>query len=137
MLFKKRQGRSIMEKDWKYKIEHVGDLVADWIEAAIDAASGSVSGVVIGYHIQKIDKKKGKMATRIGGRVIEMRKDNPDLLSYDEQMVTLFTDLDELLTARDHYLKEREEKKQRVKRCGVIFEPEDTAAEGKVGTATA
>jgi len=122
-----------MEKDWRYNITHIGDTFVDSLRAVIDIASGSASGVVIGYHLNKIDKKKGKMATHIGERVIEMKKDDHDLLSYDEQMVTLFTDLDELLTARDHYLKEREEIKQRVKRrvkrYGIVFEPKTTGAE--------
>jgi len=121
-----------MEKDWRYKIEHVGDKVADCIESVIDLASGGVSGVIIGYHIHKIDRKTGKVATRIGERVIEMRKDDPDLLSDDARMVEIFTDLDELQNARDRYVKEKDDIKQRRKRqdrrYGVAFEPETAEA---------
>ena len=121
-----------MEKDWRYKFEHVGDLVADYIESTIDLTSGGVSGVVIGYHIHKIDRKTKKVATRIGSRVIEMRRDDPDLLSYDAKMMEIFTDLNELQDARDRYVREKEEikerRKHRVKRYGVVFEPEATEA---------
>lgn len=119
-----------MEKDWKYEFEHVGDRVADCMETVIDLASGGISGVIIGYHIHKIDRKTRKVATRIGARVIEMRIDEPDLLSHDEKMVEIFTDLDELQGTRGRYVKEREEirerRKRRVKRYGVILKPETT-----------
>jgi hypothetical protein len=62
--------------------------------------------------------------------VIEMRKDDPGLLSHDTKMVGIFTDLDELQDARDRYVKEKDGIKQRreskVKRYGVILEPEAT-----------
>ena len=121
-----------MEKDWRYKFEHVGDRVADYIDSVIDLASGSVSGVVIGYHIHKIDKKTRKVATRIGERVIDMRKDEPALLSYDTKMMEIYTDLDQLQEARDKYVKEKEEIKERrehqVKRYGVVLKPEPAKA---------
>jgi hypothetical protein len=117
-----------MEQDWRYKLSHMGDKVADCLESVIDLASGGVSGVVIGYHIHKIGRKTGKVATQIGNRVIEMRKEDPNLLSHDAKMVEIFTDLDELQDARDRYVKEREEIKQRrksrVERYGVVLEPE-------------
>jgi vacuolar-type H+-ATPase subunit I/STV1 len=117
-----------MKKEWRYKIERIGDAFAECVEDVIDLASGSASGVVIGYHIHKINRKTRKVATRVGERVIEMRRDDPDLLSYDAKMREIFADLDELQKVRDKYVKEREEIKQRrkhrVKRYGAIFEPE-------------
>ncbi|MEE9503551.1 MAG: hypothetical protein V3V90_00335 [Thermodesulfobacteriota bacterium] len=121
-----------MEKDWRYKFEHVGDRVADCIDSVIDLTSGSISGVVIGYHIHKIDKKTRKVATRVGTRVIEMRQDDPDLLSDDAKMMEIFTDLDQLQESRDNYVKEKEEIKERrknqAKRYGVVYEPETAKA---------
>ena len=117
-----------MEKDWRYKVSHVGDKVADGLESFFDLTSGGVSGVIIGYHIHRIDKKTRRVATRIGERVIEMRKGDPNLLSHDANMVEIFTDLDELQDTRGNYVEKREEIKQRrksrVKRYGVVLEPE-------------
>ena len=88
--------------------------------------------MIIGYHIQRIDKKTKRVATRIGERVIEMRKDTPDLLSHDEEMVGIFTGLDKLLTARKKYVKERkaikDRRKRRPRRYGVVVEPEAAKA---------
>ncbi|MEE9503555.1 MAG: hypothetical protein V3V90_00355 [Thermodesulfobacteriota bacterium] len=117
-----------MKKKWRDEIERIGDTFAECVEDVIDLASGSATGVVLGYHIHKIDRKTRKVASRIGKRVMEMRRNNPDLLSYDTKMRALFTDLDVLQGDRDKYVKEREEiakrRKRRVKRYGVMVETE-------------
>jgi hypothetical protein len=117
-----------MKKKWRDEIERIGDTFAECVEDVIDLASGSATGVVLGYHIHKIDRKTRKVASRIGKRVIEMRRNNPDLLSYDTKMRALFTGLDALQDDRDKYVKEREEiakrRKRRVKRYGVMVETE-------------
>lgn len=80
--------------------------------------------MVLGCHIHKIDRKMRKVASRIGKRVLEMRRDDPNLLSYDTKMRALFTDLDVLQENRDKYVKERKEmvqrRNRRVKRYGVM-----------------
>ena len=121
-----------MKKKWRNEIERIGDTFTECIEDVIDLASGSATGVVIGYHIHKIDRKTRKVASRIGTRVIEMRRKDPDLLSYDTKMRTLFTGLDALQDDRDKYVREREEiakrRKRRIKRYGVVVKTETSGA---------
>lgn len=104
-----------MNSDWRYNLQHMGDRFVCLIEAVTDAAMGSVTGVTLGYHILKTDKRKTGLYSCLGERVVELREDDPDLLSDDEKMQELFGEYDTVKETLDAYINEKEEIKKRIR----------------------
>lgn len=102
-----------MSNDWRYKFQHAGDLFVGMFEATVYAARRSAANIVIDYQVNTLDKKKDKVATQIGNRVVEMRKDSPQLLSYDPQISVFYEELDLLQERIDERLDEKKEMQER------------------------
>ena len=105
-----------MEKEWRFKLQHVGDAFADMIEATIMAARRSAAGIVIDLQLFGLEKKRGKVAARIGSRVIEMREENPDFLVYDEFISDCYTELDDLLDRIEACNEDKKQARERLRR---------------------
>ncbi len=104
-----------MKKGFRFKIEHMGDIVADVIETIVDTARCRATGVIVGYHVHQIDKKQRHVVTKIGERVVEIKKDDPDLFDQDDRMSTLFADYDELQSLHDKNIARKNAARQQAK----------------------
>ena len=102
-----------MNDDWRYKIQHAGDLFVGMFEATVYAARRSAANIVIDYQVNTLGRKKTKVATQIGNRVVEMRQDDPELLTYDPQISEFYEELDLLQESIDSRLDEKQEMKER------------------------
>ncbi len=100
-----------MSNDWRYTIQHAGDLFVGMFEATVYAARRSATNIVIDYQVSDLGRKKSKVAAQIGNRVIEMRKEEPELLIYDPQISQFYDELDLLQEHIDERLDEKQEMK--------------------------
>ncbi|HIJ19445.1 MAG TPA: hypothetical protein HPP58_00205 [Deltaproteobacteria bacterium] len=100
-----------MEKDFRYKMRHIGDAFADQVEKLGHTAKGSVRGVVLTYNIDGLKKEKEKIVVRVGERMAAGRKDDPTFnISEDEIMTTLLSKLDQIEEKIEAFKRERKER---------------------------
>ena len=105
-----------MGQGWRFKLKHVGDAFADMIEATVVAAQRSAAGIVIDLQLFDLEKKKGKVAARIGNRVIEMRGADPDFLVYDAFISECYEELDLLLDRIEACHEDKKTARERLRR---------------------
>jgi hypothetical protein len=105
-----------MGNNWRFTLQHLGDRFADMVEATVVAARRSAASIVIDFQIKDLTKKRGKVAAKIGNRIIEMRDENPDLLSYDEFITSCYDELDTLLDRIDACYDEKQQAKAKLRR---------------------
>jgi|GEM_PF-1150339 hypothetical protein len=105
------EGENNMEKNFKYKMRHIGDAFADQVENLGHAAKGSVRGIVLTYHIDGLGKEKQKIVSGMGKRIAAGRKEDPMFnISKDETMTALLSELDRIEKGIETFKKERKER---------------------------
>jgi len=98
-----------MEKNLRYKMEHLGDYFVDMLSTVADTSKASARGVVLTYDIHKLAKEKEIILNNIGKRLTQIRKDDPALnISQDERMRELLDSLDEIEKKLKGCFEERE-----------------------------
>nr|MBF0220757.1 hypothetical protein [Desulfobulbaceae bacterium] len=105
-----------MGNGWRYRLQHLGDAFADMLEATVVAARRSAAGIVIDLQLHDLEKKKGKVAARIGTRIIEMREENPDFLVYDAFISECYEELDLLLDRIEACYEDKKTARERLRR---------------------
>ena len=102
---------SHMGEGFRYKMQHLGDIFADKLEAACEAVKSSTRGIALTYDIHELEKKKPKILKKIGKRLAEVRMKSPELDVFkDEKMMELFSKLESLEERIEAYKKERDER---------------------------
>jgi hypothetical protein len=97
------------KQDFRYKMEHLGDILIDHMERVCSGVRASVGGVGLTYDIHHLKKKRSKMVMRIGERVVTVRKDDPALnLATDETALALFAEYDRIQEKLEADIAERE-----------------------------
>ena len=97
------------QRDFRYKMEHIGDIFMDHMESVCRGIRSSVAGIGLTYDIHQLRKKRGKMVTRIGERVVAVRKEDPSLnLGTDEAALALFSEYDRIQEKLEADIMERE-----------------------------
>ena len=100
-----------MEKDFRYKMRHVGDAFADGMECMGRAAKGSVRGIVLTYRIDGQKREKEKIVSELGEKMAAIRKDDPTFnISEDETMTALLSELDRVEERIENSKNERKER---------------------------
>jgi len=90
-----------MEENFRYTMEHLGDIVAGKLEGVagklgkvFSSLKTSTRGVVLTYDIHDMEKKRRKILTRIGERMTEVRAQSPEQTIFnDEGIMKLFATL--------------------------------------------
>lgn len=133
-----------MERDLRYKVEHVGDLFVESLEEIGRAIkkrfgfAGGFRGVTITHDIHKLERKKMQVVFRVGERVLEIRREDPGLFSSDQPMTVIFSELDTLDGNLDALIKERENRLDRIRGKIEVTEADaEVAAFGGAMPATA
>jgi len=104
----------------RYKFQHLGDIVADKLEAGCRATKSSTRGVVLTYDLCDLRKKKRKVVGKIGARLVQIRKESPELdVFQNEKMMEVFNKLAKLEDREEAIIQERLE---RLKLGGKAFE---------------
>jgi hypothetical protein len=76
-----------------------------------DAAKSSARGVILTYDIHELRKKKQDIVRQIGERIVEIRKESPEMnAADDEKMRTFLLEIDAIDSKLDDYINEREER---------------------------
>lgn len=84
-----------MGEGLRYNIQHLGDIFVDSVERGFDCLESSMRGVSMTYDIHELNKKKGKIHSKIGKRTSEIRKRSPEMeLFADDEMMKLFSKLE-------------------------------------------
>lgn len=92
----------------RYKLQHLGDIVADKLEAGCRAAKHSTRGVVLTHDIYELRKKKAKVVGKIGSKLVEIRKESPELEVFrHEKMLGVFNELAKLEQEEESIMQER------------------------------
>jgi len=100
-----------MEKDFRYKMRHIGDAFVDKVEKVGLSIKGSVRGIVLTYNIDELKKEKEKIVNGIGKRMVAGRKKDPDFnVLQDKMMIKLFSKLDKVEGQMEACIKERRER---------------------------
>lgn len=95
--------------DFRYTMEHLGDIFIDHMECVCRGIRSSVAGVSLTYDIHHHRKKRGKMVMGIGERVVAVRKEDPALnLAADEPALALFAEYDRIQEKLEADIMERE-----------------------------
>src|SRR5208283_2107767 len=76
------------KKDFRYKLEHMGDYFAAMLSKVTCASKSSARGVILTYDIRQLTKKKETLIRDIGTRVARICRDNPSLVQ-DEKVIEL------------------------------------------------
>ena len=105
------EGENKMEKDFRYKMRHMGDAFADSVESLGRATRGSVRGIVLTYRIDSQKRDRDKVVAEIGKTMAAIRKDDPAFnISGDDTMNTLLSDLDRIEERIETFKSERKER---------------------------
>ena len=101
-----------MEKDFRYKMRHIGDDFVDQVQNLGLSIKGSVRGIVLTYNIDELKEEKGKIVNSIGKRVVAIRdKESGQDLINDDVLTRLFHRLDKI---QDNIHASFEERKKRL-----------------------
>lgn len=115
------------DRDFRYKIEHLGDLFVEILEGFGMSIKRQFRGVAITHDIHSTERKRKEVIYQIGARVTEIKKVQPDLFESDEMMTQLFGEYDDVSGALDRLISEREERLDRLR--GKIKSVMDTAVD--------
>jgi hypothetical protein len=100
-----------MERDFRYKMQHIGDAFVDKIENLGLSIRGCVRGIVLTYNIDELTKEKEKIVNRIGKTMVALRsKESGQDLIHDEVLTRLFHGLDEIQDKIDASFEERKKR---------------------------
>ena len=100
-----------MEKDFRYKMRHMGDAFADGIEGLGRSAKGSVRGIVLTYRIDGQKREKEKVVAELGEKMAAGRKDDPTFnISEDETITALLSELDRIEERIETFKQERKDR---------------------------
>ncbi len=105
-----------MENDFRYTMEHLGDIVAGKLERVASklgrvfgSLKTSTRGVVLTYDIHDLEKKRRKILTSIGEQMGKVRVQSPEMAIFnDEGIMKLFTQLTTLEERIESCKQERE-----------------------------
>jgi hypothetical protein len=113
-----------MEEDFRYKMQHFGDIFVSNIKNFGDALTSNIKnlgpyvkgfprGIVLTYSIDELKSEKDKILKWIGRRLAAMRNKGieQDVRS-DEEMIKLFQRLDVIQEKIDAGINEREERQR-------------------------
>jgi hypothetical protein len=112
-----------MENDFRYTMEHLGDIVAGKLESVAGKLGGvagklgkvfgslktSTRGVVLTYDIHDLEKKRRKILTSIGEQMGKVRAQSPEMAIFnDEGIMKLFVELTRVEDRIENCVQERE-----------------------------
>ena len=103
------------DRDFRYKVEHLGDLFVEMLEGFGMSIKRQFRGVGITHDIHSTERKKKEVIYQIGARVTEIKKAQPDLFESDEKMTQLFGEYDDVSGSLDGLINEREERLNRLR----------------------
>lgn len=86
-----------MGKGFRYTMEHIGDIFVEKLAKGFSCLKSSTQGILSAYDLHELKKKKRKIQTEIGERMVEVKENHPQSDVFrDEELVRLFASLDEL-----------------------------------------
>ena len=103
------------EKDFKYKMQHAGDILVDTVESVLKEWKKSLRGFCLTYEIHSLKAKKDRAIYNIGERVVSLRKSDPTVssLSTDAEAINCFSEFDKIEERLEASIAEREAKVNR------------------------
>lgn len=111
------------ERDFRYTMQHLGDILMDSMDDLLKGVKASFRGVRLTYEIQCLRGKRKKIIYKIGERVVKIRKsDSAVSVTTDDEAIGLFSEFDRIEARLDADIMERE---SRINRWGFVNESAD------------
>jgi ribosomal 50S subunit-associated protein YjgA (DUF615 family) len=98
-----------MSQDVRYKMQHLGDIFVDALSCVVDSAKRQAKGVVLTYDIRELKKKKRECLSKIGMRIVQMKKAGLADLRRDDKLLELITDAENIGRFIESYEEKRKE----------------------------
>jgi len=95
-----------MERDFRYKMRHIGDAFVDKVENLSLTMKGYVKGIALTFNIDELKEEKEKIVNMIGKRTATIRDKGTDLV-HDDVLIKLFDRLDVIQGNVDASIRER------------------------------
>ncbi|MEI7635811.1 MAG: hypothetical protein WCJ37_00770 [Syntrophus sp. (in: bacteria)] len=102
-----------MSEDFRFKMQHLGDIFVDTLSTVVDSAKKHAKGIVLTYDIHDLKKKKLQCLSMIGRRIVQVKTAGLADLKRDDNLVELITQAEKI----DRYIESFEEKKKMMT-CG-------------------
>ncbi|MCG8636423.1 MAG: hypothetical protein MI863_21500 [Desulfobacterales bacterium] len=102
------------KKDFRYKVQHMGDAFVGLLQSVSGAAVDSAEGLIDAVEEWQVKGRQKKKIMEIGAHAVRIRNEKPDLFDDDEIQV-VFRDYDELQAAVDRFVERRELRARRAK----------------------
>ena len=100
-----------MENSFRYKMQHIGDIVVGYLEKGCDGVKSKTIGITMTYKINDLNKKRQKIFTKIGARLGKIHKTSPEEAVFeDEKLMKLFAKLKEIDDRIEDCKQKREER---------------------------
>ncbi|MCI4624874.1 MAG: hypothetical protein L3V56_02830 [Candidatus Magnetoovum sp. WYHC-5] len=100
-----------MEKTFRYKMEHIGDIFINMIEKTTQAARNSAKGVVLTHDIHDSRRQRKRVIKKLGAKVIELKKEGKSLdLTQNQEVMDILNTIESLESKEIDLLRKRQEK---------------------------
>lgn len=102
------------ERDFRFKMQHIGDYFVETVEHFWDGLKGSFRGVNLTVEIHSLKQHRNRIVCDLGERVIEIRRTDPTInVAVDEEALGLFSELDKVQAKLETGIMERESRVNR------------------------
>lgn len=102
-----------MSEDFRYKMQHLGDIFVDALSGVADSARKHAKGIVLTYDIWDLKKKRRECLSLIGRRIVQVKKAGLADLKRDDKLVEMIAHAEKI----ERFIASFEEKKKRMA-CG-------------------
>lgn len=104
-----------MGKDFRYKLEHIGDSFVEMISCCIEAGESAAKGVILTYDIKQLTRQKETLLKRLGMQLAKDKRENINV-EQDTTIQELMTQLEEI-EQRLQACKDERDKKLNIQKC--------------------
>ncbi|MCX8070762.1 MAG: hypothetical protein N2738_09690 [Thermodesulfovibrionales bacterium] len=104
-----------MGKDFRYKLEHIGDYFVSMISCAIEAGESAAKGVILTYDIKQLTRQKETLLKRLGMQLAKDKRESINV-EQDPTIQELMTQLEEI-EQRLQACKDERDKKLNPQKC--------------------
>ncbi|MCL4456528.1 MAG: hypothetical protein M1406_03855 [Nitrospirae bacterium] len=94
--------------DFKYKLQHLGDIVVGMLVKTTGSAKRCAQGVILTYDIHEIRRQRHYYLCEIGKRLAQVKKEGLTDAKKDDRLMELFSELEALEKKIEAYGEERD-----------------------------
>lgn len=105
-----------MSEKIRYTMQHLGDIFVEALSDVVDCAQKLAKGVVLDYDIRDLKNKRRQCLSRIGQRIVQVKKAGLTDLKRDDALGELFSQAEKMARYLESYEQKKRETAQGAKR---------------------